>query len=219
MTAPEPDAGGLPPATGSSSGMTSQRLARLALPLALALVLLSALRWVLADLVTPFGWALLAIGAWVSAILAAVAILMLRRAPEGETPRSAAPALLIVLGGLIAMYGPWAELDLQARWKLLGGLRGQTLAWVRAERPTPGDHGRVKLPAAFRPASATGGEIRVGRTEHDTLAVLFFTYRGVPSGWAGFLNAPSGKAPVSFAGDSLLHVRSMAPGWYFVAAR
>lgn len=202
------------PLAAGSPGFT-----RLALPFALALVLLSALRWVLADLISPFGWALLAIVTWAGGLLTALAILLSRRAPEGGAPRPATPALLIVLGALLAIYGPWAELDLQARWKLQRGVRERTIDWVRASHPAPGERGRMPLPRELRSASATGGEIRVGRTESDSQAVLFYTYRGVPTGWAGFLHAPSRKPPVAFAGDTLLHVRAMEPGWYFVAAR
>lgn len=192
---------------------------RLALPFAIALVLVSALRWVLADLISPFGWALLAIATWAGALLTALAILILRRAPEGGVSRPAAPALLVVLGALLAIYGPWAELDLQGRWKLLRGVRERSIEWVKLSQPTPDDRGRVLLPSELRAASATGGEIRVGWTESDSQAVLFYTYRGVPTGWAGFLNAPSERAPAYFAGDTLMHVRAMTPGWFFVAAR
>lgn len=194
-------------------------MTRFAPLVALALVLISALRWVLADLITPFGWALLAVAGWAAALLTAIAILATRRVPEGGPPRPAAPALLIVGAALLAIYGPWPELDLQARWRLQRDVRERTIEWVTSARPVPGERGRVPLPRELRAASATGGDIRIGRTESDTAAVLFFTYRGVPTGWAGFLNAPSGKDPWSFAGDTLLHVRAMAPRWYFVAAR
>lgn len=203
----------------ATTGPVPRRGWRLAIPVAFALVLVSALRWVLADLVTPTGWALLAIATWAVALITAVGALATRRATGDGPPRPATPAILIVGAALLAIYGPWAELDLQARWRLLGGLRERTLEWVRTARPEPGPRGGVALPRELRWASATGGEIRMGRTEADSLAILFFTYRGVPSGWAGFLSAPSGHDPGTFAGDTLLLVRAMAPGWYFVAAR
>lgn len=193
--------------------------ARFALPVAVAMVLVSALRWAIADWLTPFGWGLIAVAVWAAALFTAIAILVARKVPDGAPPRPTAPALLIVGGALLAIYGPWAELDLRARWSLQRGARERAVEWIRAERPAPDPRGRVELPSELRQASATGGDVRVARTDADSAAVLFFTYRGVPSGYAGFLHVPSGRVPGRFAGDRLLHVRAMAPGWYFVAAR
>jgi len=213
-TEPEPSPAPIAPDDGALT-----RWSRLAVPAGLLLVAVSALRWVLADLITPFGWALLAIASWAGALFTALAIVMFRRASPDGPPRPAAPALFIVIGAMLAIYGPWAELDLQARWRLQRATRERAIEWIDSTRPEPGVGGRVPLPAHLRSSSITGGEVRVSWTESDSVAVLFYTYRGVPTGWAGFLYTPSELEPAHFGGDELLHVRPMAPRWFFVAAR
>ena len=198
---------------------TTARWSRLAVPAGLLLIAVSALRWVLADVITPMGWALLAIGSWAFALFTALAIIIRRRPAQDGAPRPARSVMFILLGALLAIYGPWSELDLQARWRLQSGVRERALEWVRTTRPEPGVGGRVLLPRDLRSASTTGGEIRLSWTAADTQAVLFYTYRGLPTGWAGFLYAPSTRPPDHFGGDELLFVRPMAPRWWFVAAR
>src|SRR6185436_10340355 len=147
-TEPEPSPAPIAPDDGALT-----RWSRLAVPAGLLLVAVSALRWVLADLITPFGWALLAIASWAGALFTALAIVMFRRASPDGPPRPAAPALFIVIGAMLAIYGPWAELDLQARWRLQRATRERAIEWIDSTRPEPGVGGRVPLPAHLRSSS------------------------------------------------------------------
>jgi len=219
---PAPEEGGdsRPIVSPAAAPATHARWSRLTGPAGIALVLVSALRWVLADWVTPFGWALIAAATWAFALFTVVAVFATRRTLADEPPRPVRPALLVVAAALLAIYGPWMELDTQARWRLLRGSRERALEWVAATRAAPAADGHVRLPPGLRIASVTGGEVRLGRTDSpESLEVLFYIYRGVPDGYAGFLHVSGDLAPHAFRGDSLLLARPMAPRWYLIAAR
>lgn len=210
MTAPP----GPPPA---APAWLAPLASRLALLLGVFVVLVSALQWVIADLLGPFGMVTLSMAAWplllVSLLLSGLAFVLSRRPNGGRETR---PLLLSLLTFGLVVFVPWTWLDLETRWRLLAAPRARVVAMVREGRL---GHGVQRLPAELRAASAGGGEVRVGEVPGDSSAVMFYTYRGPSGHWSGFLHTTLDTPPISLGGDSLFQVVPRAPHWYFVASR
>jgi hypothetical protein len=180
------------------------------------LVLVSAFQWVLAGLVGPLGMLILSMTAlplMVLAMLFAGLTFVLSRRPSGG--REVRPLLVGLLAFGLATFVPWTRIDFEARWRLFAGRREQAVAMVRDGRLLAGER---QLPPPLRAASL-GGVVTVGPVSGDSLSVLFYTYRGAPHRWLGFLFVSRDVAPVMVSGDSLAQVVARAPHWYLVASR
>ena len=189
---------------------------RLALVSGGFLVLVSALQWALAGLVGPLGMVILSMTAlplMVLSMLFAGLTFVLARRPNGG--REVRPLLAGLVAFGLATFVPWTRIDFELRWRLTAARRQAVVTMVRDGLLGPG---RVKLPDAERAASV-GGVVTVGGVPGDSLSVLFYTYRGDPNRWLGFLYVSRDAAPVVVGGDSLAQVLLRAPHWYLVASR
>lgn len=75
----------------------------------------------------------------------------------------------------------------------------------------------VKLPKKYELLSAGGGEVIIANT-HNSRAVLFYTFRGVPDGISGFLNIVEDGEFEDFKNQfNILKYKELGNNWYFVS--
>jgi hypothetical protein len=211
MTDPAPLA---PPPAPAWLGPAALRLALFA---GAFVVAVSALQWVIADLLGPLAMMSLSMAAWplmlVSLLLSGLAFVLTRR--DG-TRRETRPLLVSLLTFGLVVFVPWTWLDLEARWRLLASRREQVVTLVRDGALGTG---AVRLPPALRAASVGGGEVSVGDVPGDPRSVRFYTYRDPRGHWSGFLYTALDRAPAVSGADTLFQVVTRAPHWYFVASK
>jgi hypothetical protein len=190
---------------------------RLALLAGMFVVVVSALQWVIADLLGSLAMMTLSMAAWplllVSLLLSGLTFVLSRRAHGGRETR---PLLVSLLTFGLVVFVPWTWLDLEARWRLLGTPREGAVAMVRDGRLT---RGAQRLPPGLRAASAGGGVVVVGDVPGDSLSVRFYTFRGQQGHWSAFLYTALDRSPAMSGDDTLLQVVTRAPHWYFVASK
>ncbi len=190
---------------------------RLALFAGAFVVAVSALQWVIADLLGPLAMISLSMAAWplllVSLLLSGLAFVLTRR--DG-TRRETRPLLVSLVTFGLVVFVPWTWLDLETRWRVLAPARERVVAMVRDGRLGTGT---VTLPAELRRASAAGGEVSVGDVPGDPRSVRFYTFRDPRGHWSGFLYTTLDAPPAVSGADTLFQVVARAPHWWFVASR
>jgi len=187
-------------------------------PLCLALIALTALQWSLVDLLTPFLLAPLLIGLWALLILATVASLVMWLLMRPRRVATVLPLLICGLTLAVLVLVPFERISTALDFARHEAAREALVEQVVSGALEPDEHGLIALGSQAPLLSRGGNEVVVEEIGGEPY-VLFYTYRGAPDGYSGFLWVPSGGDPRRFGDLGEPHSSTVRPyggHWYWV---
>ena len=188
------------------------------------LVIATALRWSLVDVLTPFLMYPLLGALWLglAGCLIWSVVHLIKRHAFGWQARM--PLLVCLASALIAALVPFTDLWLRANFYLLSERRKEVVDQIRAGKLEPNVEHNASLIALpdSSPTLSMGGNEVVIEEHRGQLYVFFFTYRGILDSYSGFLFVPEGGDPREFSDLSEAESTQIVPfggPWYFAAHR
>jgi hypothetical protein len=178
--------------------------------------------WSLIDVVTPFAAPLLWLPVLVVTFVAIISAILLpiRRWKELRAA-SLLPLVFLMTAFVATRFVDFTELWLAANFRFRYASRTEVVRRVENRELAPKlshDSLLITLPRELAGASIGGGQVVVQRDGEQT-KVLFFTFRGVLSSFAGFVYASDGSPPKNGDfGDRFFVNRKVQNGWYYVSA-
>lgn len=119
------------------------------------------------------------------------------------------------------IYFPFNQVNLDLNFKMHQNKREEIAAKIenRIIKPNvPDSPSLIQLPKEYKGLSKGGGEV-VLETKGKAKSILFFTYRGMPDGFSGFVYNSSNDRPLKsdFDGDIKV-IERVHKNWYYVSS-
>ncbi|QJX80183.1 hypothetical protein [Priestia megaterium] len=131
------------------------------------------------------------------------------------------PLAIQLIAIVLWIYFPFNQVNLDLNFKMHQNKREEVAAKIenRIIKPNvPHSPSLIQLPKDYRGLSKGGGEV-VLETKGKTRSILFFTYRGMPDGFSGFVYNPNDDRPLKsdFDGD-IKEIERVHKNWYYVSS-
>ena len=174
----------------------------------------------LVDVLTPFLFPVLEIGAWLLFLGSSVWAVVGFTVADRRGLREARPLLLSMLAAVVVLVTPFTSIWLRANWHWYRGDRERIVRQVQ--------EGKLSVAGSLLPLGSEEPYVSVGGNEivveeHDGgRYVFFYTFRGVLDSYSGFLHVPDGGTPTRFADLSepgSTQLDRLGAHWYFAARR
>lgn len=200
-------------------------LAKVSIFASLALLLLYAFQWSIIDLVTPFLFAPIEGLVWL--IFAGISAWSIVHWIRNRRLRlSWLPLLICCVSFGLVMTLPFTNLWLQYDFTFKRNNRERIVQEVLAGKLAPlrefaGGTKVIALPQGAPQVSMGGNQI-LAEVHDGKTYVLFFTYRGILSSYAGFLYVPTAGDPAAFSDlneRSRTQIEKYSDHWFFASHR
>lgn len=182
------------------------------------IIAITALEWILVEILTPFMMAPLQLLSWaVLGLLILVSMIYFAARCRKNLRRSSLPLLINTVVVLILWFVPFTDIWLNLEFNVNKNKYDQVVQMV--ER---GDLHSVayvtQLPPAYRSISR-GGDVIIDRSDGVT-SVFFFTFRGVLDNFSGYMyRSNDALPPENFMLGDWVQIKRKRPYWFFCASQ
>lgn len=198
------------------SNMKKSYVLLLAITSSVLLLVYSFFEWPLTDFLTPFLafpiWLAL-VGSFFSITIFSFVQLFLRK--------NWVPVLICVVAGFIWIKAPLIDWFLAADYSVFKEQRNEVVKQINngTLKPSKDDEDLIHLPKKYLATSSGGGDVLLDKQKDGQYAVLFFTYRGMLSGYSGFAYIP-GESTIAKKpfGSKVIEINKKDNHWYDISA-
>lgn len=206
---------------GSADTLRSTSLSALAvvcITYGLVVIAVTALQWVLVEILTPFMMTPLQLLLWAVLGLLMLVSIIYFVARRRKNPRQARlPLLINAVVILILWFVPFTDIWLDLEFRMNKAAYQQVVRMVESGE-LPSATYTMQLPSAYSSISR-GGDTIVDRSDGVT-SIFFFTCRGVLDNFSGYMYRSNDTPPSEWLmlGD-WVQIKRKQPYWFFCASR
>jgi membrane-bound metal-dependent hydrolase YbcI (DUF457 family) len=178
------------------------------------LLLLACFQWELVDAVTPFFmpviWLCVASFFLVSVIVS-ISVAVKQKAWK--------PLLVQGLAVFFYLFIPFMQIMIYFDFYLHKSARQEVIQLIEAQEIRPAiseTSSLIHLPRKYEHLSKGGGDIMVEK-QGEKHRIFFFTYRGIPDNFSGFVYVPTEQFPIDAFGGGFAEIKKMEKHWYWVS--